>query len=396
LKINSKHIIPFVWVNACRLLLASVFLFSGFVKSVDPLGSVYKLQDYLTAFGMGGIVPTALLTLAAVALSSFEFLLGVALLFGVLRKAVVWITLAFMGVMTPLTFFLMLTNPIHDCGCFGDAVVLSNTETFIKNVILLGASASVCWRPRYMVRLVTDKSRWIVGLYSLCFILGLAAYCYHRLPVLDFRPYRVGATFAPDGLVITAPHEGVATRADSTFIDFYAFDPTTGDDLTAALLTDTNYVFLLVAPDLAVADDANIDLLNGLYDYAVEQGYAFYGLTPSDESVIEQWRDATGAEYPFCEADEITLKTMIRANPGIIVVKGGTIIDKWKGGSIPSAGELTAPMEQLEWGQPNVASAWRITAKTLIGYIGVLALIVLADGIWHFTDWQSRKKRKNQ
>ena len=121
-------------VTACRFILALVFIFSGFVKAVDPLGTQYKIQDYLDAFGWGGIFPEFIPFLISIMLGMVEFCLGVYLFFGIRRRIAPRAVALIMTIMTPLTFWLAIVNPITDCGCFGDAVVLTNWETFWKNV----------------------------------------------------------------------------------------------------------------------------------------------------------------------------------------------------------------------------------------------------------------------
>ena len=130
MKIKAKHIIG----SIARTLLALTFLFSGFVKAVDPLGTVYKIEDYLKAFGgfANDLLPLA--GTAAVCLIVVEWLLGVCMLANVRTRWTSWIALLFYLVMTPLTLWIALTNPISDCGCFGDALVLTNWQTFWKNV----------------------------------------------------------------------------------------------------------------------------------------------------------------------------------------------------------------------------------------------------------------------
>ena len=137
---KQLHSIIGIWTNACRFLLAAVFIFSGFVKAVDPLGTQYKIQDYLEVFGWAASVPAFLPFLASVLQAMVEFCLGVYLLFGIRRRMTTLFVVLIMGVMTPLTLWLALSNPISDCGCFGDAVTLTNWETFGKNVLLLIAA----------------------------------------------------------------------------------------------------------------------------------------------------------------------------------------------------------------------------------------------------------------
>ena len=161
---KQLHSIIGIWTNACRFLLAVVFIFSGFVKAVDPLGTQYKIQDYLEAFGWAASVPAFLPFLASILQAMVEFCLGVYLLFGIRRRMTTLFVVLIMGVMTPLTLWLALSNPISDCGCFGDAVTLTNWETFGKNVFLLIAAASVFKWGNRITPLVTKRFDWLVAM----------------------------------------------------------------------------------------------------------------------------------------------------------------------------------------------------------------------------------------
>ena len=167
-----------IWTNACRFLLAVVFTFSGFIKANDPLGTVYKVQDYLEAWGLLSLKSGALPYVLALAVGVFEFALGIYLLFGIRRRLAPFLTLLVMCFMTPLTLWLAISNPISDCGCFGDAVVLTNWETFAKNVVLLIAAVSVFRGSRHLFKLVTDKVDWLVALYSFVFIIFSSTFLY--------------------------------------------------------------------------------------------------------------------------------------------------------------------------------------------------------------------------
>ena len=182
-----------VIVNIARLVVGLTLVFSGFVKAVDPLGTVYKLQDYAEATGLAGIFPEWLLIMVAVALSLFEFALGVSVLFAIGRKTASRLTLAFMTVMTLITVWIYIANPVSDCGCFGDALKLSNGETLLKNVVLTVMTVPmVLWHER-MYRLISHSNRWLVLNYSVVFILVVSVWSLHYLPLFDFRPYHVGA-----------------------------------------------------------------------------------------------------------------------------------------------------------------------------------------------------------
>lgn len=383
-----------VWTNVCRFALAAVFIFSGFVKAVDPLGTQYKIQDYLEAFGIAGWFPSFFPLFVAILLSTLEFSVGVYFLFGIRRKLSTALALIMMGFMTPLTLYLAIANPVSDCGCFGDAWVLTNWETFLKNVFLLLAAVSVFKWGNRIVRLVSESSQWLIALYSLIFIIGVSLYCLTYLPVIDFRPYKVG-TNIPQSMII--PEGAKKSVYESTFIlekdgvkkeftldnypdstwtfidtrtvlkekgyeppihDFSIVRVSDGEDITEEILNDENYTFLLIAHRIEQADDSNIDLINEIYDYCVENGYKFYCLTSSSDEDIEQWRDKTGAEYPFCIADDIMLKTIIRSNPGLMLIKDGTILNKWSHNELPDEYALTGKLDKLSVGkmQPRVLS----------------------------------------
>ena len=179
--------------NACRLLTAATFVLSGFVKAVDPLGTQYKINDYLEAWHLAQYVPDILTLAASVAMSTVEFGIGICLLFAIHRRATSRLLLLIMAVFTPLTLWLAIADPISDCGCFGDAIKLSNWETFWKNVVLLAFAVVLARRPADMIRFISRTNQWIVLNYSALFILAVSGYSLYYLPQFDFRPYHVGA-----------------------------------------------------------------------------------------------------------------------------------------------------------------------------------------------------------
>ena len=189
---DRKHIIEKTWVNVCRFLLGVTFIFSGFVKAVDPLGSFYKIQDYLEAFGLLSWVPPFMPLLFGIGLAAIEFCIGVFLFLGIRRSMASWVALLLMCFMTPLTLYLAIADPVSDCGCFGDAVVLTNWQTFGKNVVLLVAAVFAFKGRKLIIRFISHKSAWMVSMYTLLFIFALSFYCLSHLPIFDFRPYKIG------------------------------------------------------------------------------------------------------------------------------------------------------------------------------------------------------------
>lgn len=418
MKNDKIHKILSVCTTVSRFILAIVFVFSGFVKAVDPLGTQYKIQDYMTVFGMEGLLPEFVPFMLSVSLAALEFCLGLYLFFGIRRIMVPRLILLMMALLTPLTFWLALENPIADCGCFGDAIVLDNWETFGKNVALLVlAIVVVRWR-MYISPLVTPRMDWLITLYGFLYIFSIIVYSYRELPVFDFRPYYVGADIKK-GMEILEGQEpttyetifimqkdGVEkeftadnypdsswTFVDSKLVvekkgyeppihDFYILKWEDNEDITEQVLSDENYTFLLVSHQLNLADDSAIDLINELYDYCLQYGYAFYCLTSSSDEDIEQWKENTGAEYPFCLMDNITLKAMIRSNPGLMLLKNGVVVRKWSNNSLPDEYELTGPIDTLPIGMQNQHSLGYMIIVVLAWFVFPLVFICMLDVIW--------------
>ena len=415
-----------VIVNIARLVVGLTLVFSGFVKAVDPLGTVYKLQDYAEAIGLAGIFPEWLLIMAAVVLSLFEFALGVSVLFAIGRKTASRLTLAFMTVMTLITVWIYIANPVSDCGCFGDALVLTNWQTFWKNVVLLAAAILLVCKTRLMTRLITERHQWTVSLCTWAFSLIFAGMSLYGLPPIDFLPYRIGVNlreklaerdaaqgqtktyfimekngerreFAtedyPDSTwtYIDTRVEGTQSSAESPYADF-CMQTADGEDLTGEVMQDTSYVFLLLSPYLEQADDGVLDIITSAYDYAQEHGYRFYCLTSSGRETIATWQEMTGAEYPFLFTDGIVLKTMIRSNPGLMLLHDGRITGKWPSTGMPDLTEEVRPLEQTEWGALEGPSRMERLLTILFRYVLPLLACTLADRLW--VAWKLRKRHK--
>lgn len=364
--------------NLCRIIVGIVFIYSGFVKGIDPLGSDYKFTDYFNAFGMGWMNATTLFF--SFALSLVEFLIGIALLFNLWVSRMAWGSLLFMAFFTPLTLVLALTNPVSDCGCFGDAMILTNWQTFWKNIILLLLAIMI-----FVYRKEYKSSLPLVGQFSFLALAGagmlcLSVYCYRHLPVLDFRPYAVGKNITegmrlpegtePDQYEVTLKYKNKQTGEVLSFTeenypwqdtlnweyessserlvkkgyitpihDLIIEHPTLGN-ITEEILEDDNHTILAVAYNLTQSDVQYQPAINRLAEYAQEKGIRFYGLTSSSERDIETYKKRYHVPYEFCTADEIQLKTMIRSNPGVIILREGTILDKWAGKDVPDVKEL--------------------------------------------------------
>ena len=428
MKNKATQIIRNTAVNIGRLLMAATFIFSGYVKAIDPLGTQYKLTDYLQAMGIGSLLPEWTLLVGAVLLAALEFSLGIFLLFAIRRHLVSKIVLALMSIMTLLTLWIVIANPVKDCGCFGDAVVLSNGQTFIKNIILLAIALMLQKWPTSMVRFVSKKTQWIVINYTVIFALALSAWSLWDLPLFDFRPYHVGANIA-QGMKI--PQGAPQPQFETTFIlekngqqkeftldnypdstwtfvdsktvqtaegyvppihDFSIQDNKTGEDITQEVLNDTGYTFLLISPTLAYADDSNFGRIDQIYEFAQDYGYRFICLTASSDKDIAKWQDITGAEYPFYTTDATTLKTMIRSNPGLMLLHHGTIIQKWSHNKLPQPEKLNQPLEKSALGKMPSDSIPRKILLMLMWFVLPLTLLAIADRLWAWTTWVKKKK----
>jgi triosephosphate isomerase len=421
-----------ITANVSRLLLAVTFIFSGFVKAVDPLGTQYKIHDYLVAMSIEQFVPDYVTLAGSVLLSAFEFTLGIMLLFAAHRHIVSRLTLLMMSIMTIVTIWIAVSDPVSDCGCFGDAIHLTNFETLLKNIVLLAAAAAVTRWPTYMPRFVSRTNQWIVGNYTVLFILIISGYCLYHLPLFDFRPYHIGANI-PQGMEIPKgaqqpkfdtrivmskngelkeitldEYAKVANDTSWKYVDTktvqtekgfvppihdFSITDISGADITANVLGNKGYTLLLVSPHLEFADDSNIDRINQMYDYAHDNGYAFYCLTASDRNAVSRWQDISGAEYPFCTTDETTLKTIIRSNPGMVLIKNGTVINKWSHNDLPDEYALNGKLEQLSIGKMNPDSVPHKIAVIILCFVLPLLLLTFADRTWAWTRW-IRKKNK--
>ncbi len=338
---------------------------------------------------MNGVLPDIAILLLSVALSVMEFSIGIFLLFAIRRRLTSRLAVIMLGVMTPLTLWLALTNPVSDCGCFGDALVLTNWQTFWKNVVLLCAAiVVVCW-PLQMFRFVSRSNQWIVVNYTILFILAIAGWSLYDRPQFDFRPYHIGTNLR-DGWQRAMEGE------DLPYLDFYLERVDNDEDITEEVLNDEGYTFLLISPHLEQADDSQLDQINQVYEYAQDNGCAFYGMTASGQQAIGHWCDITGAEYPFCQTDEIPLKTIIRSNPGLLLLKDGVIINKWSHNMLPDEADLNEPLATSELGQLPDDSVMRRIIMLLLWFVLPLSLLTIADRLWAWTRWIRRKDTSSE
>lgn len=372
---SKKDITIYIITNVCRMTLAATFIFSGFVKANDPLGTVYKLEDYFTAWGIGHMPQTLTLAMALVQ-AIVEWGLGVYLLLGMRRRLITIVTLIFMAIMTLFTVYIAIYNPVSDCGCFGDAIILTNTQTLLKNILLLACAVVTFRYYKTILPIISRQASWIATTLAMVGIVIYAAYCIYTQPLIDFRPYKVGTDLRsmldiptdqrpqfevtliyqrngetleisiddddPDSTwtYVETRRKEIQKAGPGIAADFKILDAD-DNDITTYLLDNNEYVILLTAPILPYADQSTMGRINDLYDYAVANDIPFVALTASSQEARNRWIDYTGAEYNFYTSDERELKTVVRANPGLVVIHNGVITGKWSNWNMPDTDEIT-------------------------------------------------------
>lgn len=377
-----------------RVIIGLVFVFSGFVKGVDPLGSTYKFQDYFHAFGIGFFDFLALPL--AVFLCTAEFIAGLSVLTGFRIRYGIYIVSILMLIFTPLTLVLAISNPVSDCGCFGDAVHLTNWQTFWKNIILLVPAIILFVSARKFQPVLAPLKEWpALILFTFLFVF----FCIinlRYLPVMDFLPYKKGVYIpekmivpegkAPDVYETTFLYEKDGVLKEFT-IDNYPVDDTTwrfvdqksvlrkkgyeppihdfsfttmeSEDITDRLLTDESYTLLMIVKKL---EKAKQELLMKGYEtgrFCLENGINFYILTSSSSSEIKHFKN----EFTICTGDEVTLKSMVRADPGYMLIKEGTITGKWSWANLPDK----------EWFTGNIAGKQIRTLDNRLSIVTVIS-----------------------
>jgi|AGTN01.3.fsa_nt_gi DoxX. len=425
MNMNSTDKIEKLLVELSRIVVGATFVFSGFVKAVDPLGFTYKIQDYLIELQLTGLFPLALP--AAVLLVVAEFFLGALLLLGIYRKWTTRLIGLFLIFFTPLTLWIAIANPVADCGCFGDAFIISNWQTFYKNIVLLAGTILLIVKWKRITTFFSPKTMHFAALFTALFGGMFALYNVYQLPVFDFRPYKIGANiprqmfvdpakadvwetvfiYSKDGVekefteenypwndstwtfVDMKTHlvkEGEKPNIEDFAVEAVYYDETTGSwytggDITDIIVSDPSYVFLMIAYSL---EDMNIKYLNRLKEvnrYARENGYPFYCLTSSAADVVGAWEKQHQTGFQFSHADERALKTMIRSNPGLMLLKEGTVINKWDDSKVPEMDSLGVSLEESDLvniQDPETTGAVKLLIIALLLMVP-LVFIKLAD-----------------
>ena len=396
-----------------RLVVGGLFVFSGFTKAVDPWGTCYKITDYLNAMGMEQWGNTALFL--AVALAALEFMVGIAIVVGAYRRSSVVIALLMMAVMTPVTLWLAISDAVPDCGCFGDALHLSNWATFFKNVLLILGLIYLLMFNKSLRGVYGPAVHWMVMAVSFAMVMAVAYYGYFVQPLIDYRPYPVGTRLASmdaagsedenseDDFIFIYSRDGVeqeftidslpdeedgweyvtryhARRPQGKIIIQKGASPSSiaimddeGNDVTIDVLTRNRHMVLLLFPDLLQVGVVHSFALNELNDAALVADADVVALTPASAQEIEQWKDISMASYPIYNMDDSELKMIARGNPAVVYLEDGTI--KWKR-TLTSLENVEQPVELNRLSDDYDADGimTRLMAAFLLALLAILIL----------------------
>ena len=397
-----------------RLTVGGVFVFSGFTKGVDPWGACYKITDYLTAWGMHQWTGTALF--CAVALAALEFTLGIVIVVGAYRRSAPWIALFLLLVMTPITLWLAVTGAVPDCGCFGDALHLSNWATFGKNVLLLLGVIYLLLFNTSVRGIYGPAVHWMVMAVSFAFVMAVAYYGYFTQPLIDYRPYPVGTRlvsqaaastddegegeedfifiYSKDGVehkftIDSLPDEddgweyvtryhakrprGKIIVQDGSNQSNIAIMDSDGNDVTIDVLGDSRRTLLFLFPHLDEVGVVNSYALNEMTEAALVNDAQVVALTPATADEIEQWQDMSMADYPIYNMDDSELKMVARGNPAVVYVEDGVI--KWKR-TLSSLDSVEQPIELSALGDDYDSDAIMTSLMLLLlAGLGIILMI---------------------
>lgn len=384
MKIPSSLLKTIVFV--VRTILGATFVFSGFVKAIDPKGLGYKIADYMSAMNLSFAEWLNIPIIAGITIICIEFLLGIYLLLGLRRRFAAIVSLLVMLVFTIISVVLVIWHPVEDCGCFGDFIVLTDTQSLVKNIALLAFALMLNFSPTKAPKLVPIGWQWLIGLYSSLFIIIFTVISSYFLPMIDFRPYKVGANLRE----MVFPQEANTDDSEDAFVDFFVTD-TLGQDVTDKILNEKGRVFLAISPSLKDADFSVTEDFNALNDWCQDKGGQFYCLTASSVDEINDWCYYNDAQYQFLQADGTVLKTMIRSNPGLMLIRDGVISNKWSVHNMP---EITSENFNESQFENNSRSTVKIMAIIVFWYIVPLIALILLSNITHGIGYIFRTRKK--
>ena len=354
-----------------RILVGLLFIVSGFIKANDPLGFSYKLDEYFTVFHTEWMIPVSLWL--AMFISVFEIAVGVALLLGARMKQTAWILLLMIVFFTFLTFYSAYFDVVKDCGCFGDALKLTPWQSFSKDVVLLALILIIFFNRKSITPLFGERVSNLVAYAGFLVALFFSIYCYRHLPVVDFRPYAIGNNimegmmlppdakqqitemvfiYEKDGKQIELKPDELGKLDDTyKFVDrkdkiiqegdhpkihdFNMYDAD-GGDYTPEFLPLKGHKFILVAYDLHKSNVNVQHKINDFVSLCQKANIPFVGLTASSPHETDVFRHEHNSMFDYYFCDGTALKTIIRSNPGLVLLNGATVEMMWHYNDFPS------------------------------------------------------------
>ncbi len=397
---------------AARILLGLVFVFSGFVKGIDPMGSAIKFTEYFEIFHMSWLESAALAL--SITLSTAEFIIGVALIIGLRMRVTAWSALLFMSFFTILTLYSAIANPVNDCGCFGDALVITNWQTFYKNIVLIGFAIFIFYSRNKFVAYSTPAHEWMLITMFTIIICYISIYCNNHLPIMDFRPYSVGSHI-PSKMIIPEGAEtdkyltkllyeknGIVKEYtidnypanDSTWkfkdskselvkkgysppIHGFSITSKDNEDITQAVLSDTSYSFVFISEKVEKVETELWSIINKYYEFSADNNHKFYMLTSSVSDAATQLKMTHQLNFDFHYSDQTTLKTIIRSNPGLMVLKDGVVLGLWHFNDFPKPEYFKGNILSKILADYNKSMEWKRIGLLFLGFIAMLAVLFL-------------------
>ena len=355
------------WIaNFSRILTGLVFIFSGFVKGVDPLGTAYRLEDYFVAFHWDVFIPYALFF--SILLCTIEFAVGVMLLLNLKMRFTSWILLLMMVYFTGLTLNDAIYNPVPDCGCFGDFIKLTNWQTFYKNLVLLPLAIVIFIYRKKFKPFTTTGKQWAMAVFFTALFAGFSYYCFTHLPILDFTEWKTGNKLYPENpkpvnyfLSYKNKKSGEIKEYlspnypfnDSIWMSEWEFDSqrvedpnvyygksliimdTLGNNATESIIRNPGYQLIVNSYDLSITNKEAFVKLNSFAAKAYADDIPAAVLVSNQPSEIAQFINENKLQLDFYTADDIVLKSIVRSNPGLLLMKDGVILKKWHHNNLP-------------------------------------------------------------
>jgi uncharacterized membrane protein YphA (DoxX/SURF4 family) len=374
-----------LWIS--RVFVGLLFIFSGLIKANDPMGFGYKLQEYFHVFNLTFLNDYS--PWIAIVICALEIILGILLLLGIARKSVAWGLLLLIIFFTFLTFYSAFFNVVTSCGCFGDAIPLTPWQSFIKDLILLLFIGIIFVKRNKITPLFRSSfANNLLTLFAIIFAFGAGIYTYKYLPILDFLPYKVGNNLpslmkVPEGApqdefehvynlknkqtgetkkvtdkeymsqkiwedenweIVGEPVTKLIKKGYQVAIPDLMITDNEGQDFTQEIVENPYYNFVVTSVDVtkfSPTDFLALDKINQtIKSLSEEYNIRAVLLTASASSDVDYLNDQLDLVLETFYADAVPLKSMVRSNPGVMLLQNGIVIQKWSKDTFPSKEEL--------------------------------------------------------